>query len=163
LIPYLKAFWRNLTRRRSLEQDLDDEIQSYVEMSAEENLGLGMLPDQAHREARLAIGGVEQVKQAVRDRSTGVWLDTLLQDLRYALRTLKRNFGFSSVVILTLALGIGANTAVFTVVNGVLVKPLPYPEPDRLLNALGKNLSRRYSRHRGSRQFLRLAGAESHV
>lgn len=100
MIPYLRAFWRNLTRRRTLDQDLDDEIRSYVEMGAEENLGLGMSSDQAHRQARLALGGVEQVKQAVRDRSAGVFLDTLMQDLRYALRTLKRNFGFSSVVIL---------------------------------------------------------------
>ena len=73
LIPYLRAFWRNLTRRRSLDQDLDDEICSYVEMSAEENVGSGMPAGQARREARLAIGGVEQVKQAVRDRSTGVF------------------------------------------------------------------------------------------
>lgn len=141
MIPYLRAFWRNLTRRRTLDQDLDDEIRSYVEMSAQENLRSGMPSDQAHREARLAIGGVEQVKQAVRDRSTGVFLDTLLQDLGYALRTLKRNFGFSSVVILSLAPGIGANTAIFTVVNGVLIKPLPYPEPDRLLMLWETSLS----------------------
>jgi hypothetical protein len=87
LIPYLRAFWRNLTRRRTLDKDLDDEIRSYVEMSAEENVGSGMPADRAYRDARLAIGGVEQVKQAVRDRSTGVFLDTLMQDLRYALHT----------------------------------------------------------------------------
>ena len=75
MIPYLKAFGRNLARRRTLDQDyLDDEIRSYVEMSAEESLGLGMSSDQTQRQARIAIGGVEQVKQAVRDRSTGVFL-----------------------------------------------------------------------------------------
>jgi putative ABC transport system permease protein len=84
---------------------------------------------------------VEQVKQAVRDDSTGVSMDTLIQDIRYALRTLTRKCGFSAVVVLTLGLGIGANTTIFTVVNGVLLKPLPYPEPDRLLMLWERSLS----------------------
>ena len=76
---------------------------------------------------------MEQVKQTVRDGRTGTFMETLIQDLRFALRTLVRTSGFSTVIVLTLALGIGANSAIFTLVNGILVKPLPYPEPNRLL------------------------------
>jgi putative ABC transport system permease protein len=100
-----------------------------------------MAPEQAYREARIAVGGLEQVKQAVRDDSTGVFVDTLIQDMRYAFRTLSRNSSFSLVVVLTLALAIGANTAIFTVVDGVLLKVLPYPDPDRLLMLWESSLS----------------------
>ena len=133
MIPRVKAIWRNITRWERLDQELDEEVRSYLEMAASEKMRDGMPPEQAYREARIALGGLEQVKQAVRDHSTGVFVDTLIQDIRYALRTLSRNSSFSLVVVLTLALGIGANTAIFTVVDGVLLKALPYPNPDRLL------------------------------
>ncbi len=141
MISRLKAIWRNITRWEALDQELDDEVQSYVEMVASENVRAGMAPEQAYREARIAAGGLEQVKQAVRDESTGVFVDTLIQDMRYALRTLSRNSSFSLVVVLTLALAIGANTAIFTVVDGVLLKALPYPDPDRLLMLWESSLS----------------------
>jgi putative ABC transport system permease protein len=133
VVDHLRAFWRNIFKRESANADLDEEVRGYLEMTAAEKVRCGMAPEEALREARRELGGVEQVKQNVRDIRTGVSMDTVMQDIRYAVRTLSRNLAFSSVVVLTLALGIGATTAIFTIVNGVLLKPLPYPEPDRLL------------------------------
>ena len=141
MISRLKSFWRNITKWEALDQELHEEVRSYVEMVASEKVRTGMAPEQAYREARIAAGGLEQVKQAVRDSSTGVFVDTLIQDMRYAFRTLSRNSSFSLVVVLTLALAIGANTAIFTVVDGVLLKALPYPDPDRLLMLWESSLS----------------------
>jgi len=129
----LRAFWRNIFKRENANADLDEEVQGFLEMTAAEKVRCGMAPEAALREARKELGGVEQVKQGVRDTRAGVSLDIVMQDVLYAFRTLSRNLAFSLVVVLTLALGIGANTAIFTIVNGVLLKPLPYPEPDRLL------------------------------
>jgi putative ABC transport system permease protein len=133
VVDHLRAFWRNTFKRENANADLDDEVRGYLEMTAAEKVRCGMAPEEALREARRELGGVEQVKQNVRDMRTGVSLDTVMLDIRYAVRTLSRNLAFSSVVVLTLALGIGANTSIFTILNGVLLKPLPYPEPDRLL------------------------------
>jgi putative ABC transport system permease protein len=133
VIRQLCALLQNIHRRKLLDQELDEEVRSYLELLAKEKVRCGMTPEQAFREARRELGGVEQIKQSVRDIRTGVSMESFLQDLRYSLRILSRDRAFSSVVVLTLALGIGASTAIFTVVNGVLLKPLPYPEPDRLL------------------------------
>src|SRR5882724_6591182 len=120
-------------RKRKFEQELDDELRSYVELQAAEKIRRGMSPEDALREARRELGGMDQVKENVRDVRPGVFMDTLVHDIRYAFRMLQRNRAFALVAILTLALGIGANTAIFTVVDGVVLKPLPYPDPDRLL------------------------------
>ena len=133
MVHHLRAFCRNIFKRESANADLDEEIRGYLEMTAEEKTRCGITPEDALRDARRELGGVEQVKQKVRDTRAGVSMEIVMQDLLYAFRTLSRNVAFSSVVVLTLALGIGANTAIFTVVNGVLLKPLPYPDPDRLL------------------------------
>jgi predicted permease len=127
--------------RERKERDLDDELRFYVETLAEEKTRAGMAPDDALRAARIQFGGIEQVKELVRDIRPGAWLGTLLQDLRYAARGLWNNPGFAVVVVLSLGIGIGANTALFSVLNAVLLRPLPVDHPEQLF-ALSNPLSR---------------------
>ena len=114
--------FRNLFRKRQDEEDLDREVSAYLDLLTEEKTHSGMAPEAARRAARLELGGVEQVKEQIRDVRAGAWIETVLQDLRYAIRMLRHNLGFSILVIFTLALGIGVNTAIFSVVYGVLLR-----------------------------------------
>jgi predicted permease len=118
--------------RRKLERELEEEIRSHLEMQIEDNLRQGMSLEEARRAARLKFGGVEQVKEAYRDKSRFGWIENLWQDLRYGVRMLLKKPGFTLVVTLTLSLGIGANTAIFSVVNMFLFRPLPVERPDEL-------------------------------
>jgi predicted permease len=127
-------WWQRLIRRQQLETQADRELQFHLAEREAELIARGQNPREARRQARLELGGVEQVKEQIRDARGTRWVDDLVQDVRYALRGLRRKPGFAAGVICTLALGGGATTIIFTVANGVLLRPLPYPQPHQLVS-----------------------------
>jgi len=127
------SFLRNLFAKGAVERDLDQEVRSYVDLLTEEKIKAGMSPDDARRAARLEAGSIEQIKDEVRDVRKGTFFDSALQDFRYGVRLLRRSPGFTALAVLTIGLGIGANSAIFSVINGVVRKPLAYPDSERLM------------------------------
>jgi predicted permease len=119
-------------RRRKIEAQMSDEIRTHLEMQTEANIAAGMSPEEAHCAARREFGSVDQVKESYRDERGIPWIEDLLRDVRYAVRQLAKSPGFTAVAVLSLALGIGVNTAVFSLVNGILLSSLPVPNPQEL-------------------------------
>lgn len=136
----LLASW--LFRRSAVETDLDDELQDYIERQTERHLANGLSPEKARLAALRDVGGTEQVKEECRDARGTAWLETTLQDVRFGWRLLRKNPGFTLVAVSTLALGIGATTAIFSVVKAVLLAPLPYKEPNRIVAVWTANPAR---------------------
>lgn len=132
-LPWLRSTLQSLTQKEHLDRDLDEELQAYLDLLVDEKVQQGMSPEAALREARIELGGTEQVKEHVRESRAGAALDTLVRDARLAFRTLRKNPGFTVVAILVLALGIGATTALFSTVSAALLTQIPFPDPDRLV------------------------------
>ncbi|MGB6193794.1 MAG: ABC transporter permease [Terracidiphilus sp.] len=131
----LKALWIRLCGLFNAQaaDDFDNELASHIEHDAEDGIRAGLTPEEARRQALVRLGGAEQARQAYRDRRTLPRLESLLQDFRYALRQMRRAPGFTLTAVLTLALGIGANTVIYTLIDSIMLRPLPYPQQDRLM------------------------------
>ena len=133
LLMRLRSFFRNLADRGETERDLDAELRAHIDLLADEKLREGFPPAEARRTALIELGGAEQLKEEVREARSGVWLEQFWQDARFGARLLRRNPGFTAVAVVTLALGIGVNTAIFSLVHAVVLSRLPFPHPEQLV------------------------------
>jgi predicted permease len=132
LFVKVRSFLRNLFFSRHVEADLDNEVRSHLELMTAENMRAGMGPEEARRAARIELGGVEQVKEQVRDERKGNWIPSVISDCRFGIRQLRKNPGFSVVAIIALALGIGFSTIIFSIFYNGVLHPFPYRDAERL-------------------------------
>jgi len=141
-----RSFLRNLFSRGRLDVDLDQEVRAHLELLIAEKIRAGMPPQEAQRAARIELDGIEQVKEQVREQQVGSWFHSVFADCRYGFRQLRKNPGATSVMVFTLALAIGATTAIFSVVYGVLLQPLPYTDAHRIMAVYEVNSEGHWSR-----------------
>jgi putative ABC transport system permease protein len=125
---------RSLFRRAQADQELNNELRDHLDRKTEEYVAKGMTQEETHRRARLDLGRIEQTKEKCRDARRLNWIQDFVQDLRFSLRMLRKSPGFTTVAVLTLAVGIGGASAVFSVVDRILFRSLPYPEDTRLVS-----------------------------
>lgn len=133
------AFFRNLFRRKTVEQELSDELAQAFDLLVETKIHEGASTSEARRLAAIELGGVEQLKEQIRESKASYNLEALFQDVRFGMRMLLKTPGFTVIAVVTLGLSIGANTAIFSLVNGVLLRPLPFPDAERIIYIEGKN------------------------
>jgi hypothetical protein len=162
LLKRLFARVRNFTTKRRGDERLREEMEEHLALQTEQNVRAGMTSAEARRQARLQFGSIEAIREDYHAEKGLPLLENLLHDTRLALRILCKSPGFTVMAVLTLALGVGATTAIFSVVNGVVLKPLPYPDPERLVEVRLKLPDINQGNWGLSRGFLHLSRAEQH-
>ena len=137
-----RRFFQRLLRRREVERELDEEVGQFLETLVQRGMARGLTREEAVRLARVRFEGAEQVKEKVREVRMGAAFETFMQDVRYAMRGLRRDPGFAAFAVATIALALGANAAIFSLIDGVLLKSVEYPEPERLVRLAENRIGR---------------------